>query len=427
MEDKAGNVGPNVSVSCECGARRNMLQAVGAEAAPRLPRCRGRHPHLGTFDAECPRAGEVRTLVLGASNQWFSVSLSALHLPSRAHGLAAEVERLWPSLREITSQEVLEYALLAQPTLIGLRPHGPVALWEAIQAHRAELDSSATAGPADLRAAEYAALADPSPATDQADFSIRAVAVAAPANQIVSHVVLVERLRVAKALIGFTRLDPPEWNELSPEGLVRLSNAEPTWVPATQTRGEGIFVRLRHDLIARWAERAAAHPHVLALEAAYDRFRTNRKRDPTGWPGPSYLLLHTLSHMLVRQMALECGYSSASLAERIYCDLDDETAAGILIYTSAPDSEGTLGGLVALGEPDRFARLYRDAVEQARWCSSDPLCAEREPSDPDEFVYGAACHACLFLSETTCERGNRFLDRSLIVRLDPRPELALLP
>jgi hypothetical protein len=427
MDDRAGNVGPNVIVSCECGARRNMLQAVGAEAAPRLPRCRGRHPHLGTFDAECPRAAEVRTLVLGASNQWFAVSLSALHLPSRAHGLAAEVERLWPTLREITSPEVLQYALQAQPALIGLRAVGPAQLWEALQQYRVELDNPSTATPSDLRAAEYAALADPSPTSSHEDFTIRGVPVAAPAAQLVSHVVLVERLRVAKALVGFTRLDPPEWNELSPEGLVKLSSTEPTWVPATQTRGEGIFIRLRQDLIAPWANGAAAHPHVQALEAAYDRFRINRKRDPTGWPGPTYLLLHTLSHMLVRQMSLECGYSSASLAERIYCDLDDVSAAGILIYTSAPDSEGTLGGLVALGEPDRFAQLFQDALDQARWCSSDPLCAEREPVDPEEFVYGAACHACLFVSETTCERGNRFLDRSLVVPLDPRPELALLP
>ena len=90
--------------------------------------------------------------------------------------------------------------------------------------------------------------------------------------------------------------------------------------------------------------------------------------------------------MLVRQMSLECGYSSASLAERIYCDLDDVSAAGILIYTSAPDSEGTLGGLVALGEPDRFAQLFQDALDQARWCSSDPLCAEREPVDPEDHM-----------------------------------------
>jgi hypothetical protein len=209
--------------------------------------------------------------------------------------------------------------------------------------------------------------------------------------------------------------------------MVRLSNVEPTWVPATQTRGEGIFIRLREEILAKWEKDADAHAHMQQLEAAYGRFRLNRKREPTGWPGARYLLLHTLSHLLIRQMSLECGYSSASLSERIYHDLDGQPAAGILIYTAAPDSEGTLGGLVSLGEPDRFGGLFRDAIEGARWCSSDPLCAEREPIDPEEFIHGAACHACLFLSETTCERGNRFLDRSLVIPLEPRPELAILP
>jgi hypothetical protein len=274
--------------------------------------------------------------------------------------------------------------------------------------------------------AEYAALIDPGSGSDQDDFTVRQTRVASPADQLVEQVVLVERLRVARAFVGFTRLDAPEWNELSSEGLVRLSHGGPTWVPATQTRGEGMFIRLREEVLAHWEEKASRHPHLDALQAAYYRFRANRKRGPGGWPGARYLLLHTLSHMLIRQIALECGYSSASLAERIYCDLNGEAAAGILIYTSAPDSEGTLGGLVALGEPERLAGLFRDALEDARWCSSDPLCAEREPVDPEEFVYGAACHACLFLSETTCERANRFLDRSLIVPLDPRPELATL-
>jgi len=426
MEDRAGNVGPNVIVRCECGARRNMLQAVGAAAAPRLPRCRGRHPHLGVFDPECPRASEVRTLVLGASNQWFAISLAALHLPTRGQGIAAEVERLWSILGAVKSEDQLEFALRMQPEVVGLRSLGVPAVWHAIQDHRTALESGVSSAPADLRIAEYAALIDPAASSDQDDFTTRPVPVSDPADGLIQQLVVVERLRVAKAFIGFTRLDAPEWNQLSSEGMVRLSNGEPTWVPASQTRGEGIFVRLREDILAPWEERARLHPHVDALEAAYGRFRANRKRDGTGWPGARYLALHTLSHMLIRQMSLECGYSSASLAERIYCNLDGEAAAGILIYTAASDSEGTLGGLVALGESMRFAGLFCDAVEGASWCSSDPLCAEREPIDPEEFIHGAACHACLFLSETTCERGNRFLDRSVIVPLDPRPELAIL-
>jgi hypothetical protein len=135
------------------------------------------------------------------------------------------------------------------------------------------------------------------------------------------------------------------------------------------------------------------------------------------WPGDRYLLLHTLSHLLVREIALECGYSSASISERVYANSErDET--GILLYTAASDSEGTLGGLVRLSEASQLDRLLRAAFANAMRCSSDPLCAEHAPLDSEDSLHGAACHACLFASETTCERGNRFLDRRLIVSVD---------
>lgn len=143
------------------------------------------------------------------------------------------------------------------------------------------------------------------------------------------------------------------------------------------------------------------------------------------WPGDRYLVLHTLSHLLVREIALECGYSSASISERIYANPGrDET--GILLYTTASDSEGTLGGIVRLSEASQLDRLLRAAFANARRCSSDPLCAEHTPMGTEDTLHGAACHACLFASETTCERGNRFLDRRLVVPVDvTEPRLAL--
>jgi hypothetical protein len=168
---------------------------------------------------------------------------------------------------------------------------------------------------------------------------------------------------------------------------------------------------------------------------AYARFRRSRYSgrirggfEPMKhWPGARYLALHTLSHLLIRTIALECGYSSASLSERIYAGTEqDPRRAGILIYTAVPDAEGTLGGLVSLAEPDALVRLTRRALRDAMHCSSDPLCAERLPHDPAEFLHGAACHVCLFVSETTCERGNRFLDRRFVVPIGD-PELALFP
>ena len=145
-----------------------------------------------------------------------------------------------------------------------------------------------------------------------------------------------------------------------------------------------------------------------------------------GWPGAPYYVLHTLSHLLIRAIALECGYSAASLTERIYAGTEQDPRQGILIYTAVPDADGTLGGLVALGEPNALDRVLRRAITDAMSCSSDPLCAEHGPGPGDETLHAAVCHVCGFVSETTCERGNRFLDRRFLVPVGPTA-LALIP
>ena len=88
--------------------------------------------------------------------------------------------------------------------------------------------------------------------------------------------------------------------------------------------------------------------------------------------------------------------------------------AGILIYTSAPDSEGTLGGLVSLGETGTLGLHIDQALDAMHLCANDPLCAEHIPGAQGHTIHGAACHACLFSPETSCERGNRYLDRATL-------------
>jgi hypothetical protein len=135
---------------------------------------------------------------------------------------------------------------------------------------------------------------------------------------------------------------------------------------------------------------------------------------PEGFPGSRYVLLHTFSHLLMREFALEAGYGAASIRERLYARAGLEPMAGVLLYTAATDSEGTLGGLCSLGEPAVLAGMIERALEQAGLCTADPLCAEHDPA-ADSSTHGAACHACLFASETSCERGNRYLDRAVLV------------
>ena len=135
-------------------------------------------------------------------------------------------------------------------------------------------------------------------------------------------------------------------------------------------------------------------------------------------------MLHSIAHLLIRELALECGYNAASIRERIYADVESEDPqAGILIYTAAADSDGTLGGLVDLGKPENLGRLLEQALNRAKVCSSDPLCSEHDP-EKDRSLHAAACHACSFVSETSCEKGNRYLDRSLLIPTLDRSDAA---
>ena len=157
---------------------------------------------------------------------------------------------------------------------------------------------------------------------------------------------------------------------------------------------------------------------MLALHEAHQQWGRNREITPDPhFPVARYVLLHTLSHLLLRQVALECGYSSGSIRERLYVGSPQHPTSGVLLSTAASDSEGTPGELVSLGQPKHLRRLLDQALEAAERCSSDALCAEHVPEAPSDTLRAAACHACLFASETSCEANNRWLDRAVLVDL----------
>jgi hypothetical protein len=215
--------------------------------------------------------------------------------------------------------------------------------------------------------------------------------------------------------------------EIPEERRAPLSRKRPTWVPAAEVRGEGIFIEFREDAIRNWISGTAQRHHDHTFMEAHMQWRKARHMEDVmfGYPGLRYVLLHSFAHALMRQLTLECGYTAASIRERIY-SLPPESQhgpmAGILLYTAAPDSEGTLGGLVGLGLPEQLGRHIDGALEQMRSCTSDPLCAEHT-SLQERSLHEAACHTCLFLPETSCERGNKYLDRSVLVATVDRSNL----
>ncbi|KAB1928599.1 DUF1998 domain-containing protein [Micromonospora noduli] len=438
MDDRGGNLGANVEIKCvPCGARRNMKEVLGLRGAEKLPRCRGRRAHLGDFDTSC--TADPKLLIVGASNQWFAQTLSALAVPpTGASELQARVVQHWKSLEGLAPAMYL-WARENAPFFRDLFRWTNEEIAAAVEQHRARAGAKSDEeqkGYPDLHTPEWEIFSAAELPEAGDDFTLRRDPNGVPGElkEIFVDVIQAERLREVRALVGFTRLDAPD--PMDPELVTRapLGKGTPTWVPASEVRGEGIFLRLPENLLADWEQRITDTECMHEHRDAYARFRQNRYSGRVSgpfeamkhWPGERYIALHTLSHLLIRTIALECGYSSASLSERIYAGTPDDPRTGILVYTAVPDAEGTLGGLVSLAEHDSLVRLTRRALSDALHCSSDPLCAERLPQDPADFLHGAACHVCLFVSETTCERGNRFLDRRFVVPID-KPDLALFP
>ncbi len=404
----------DVQIECGCGVKRRLGDAFGQKAEDNLPRrCRGRHAHLGTVDG-CDQ--DVKTILLGASNSWFPISLSALSIPTRGDELDQRIAARWAVLEKIPSLDVLRYALDTDVQLAGLKEHTPEELFDAIERRRAGVeDDPAT----DLRLPEWEVFSNPTGAPDTDDFRLRVVPSPARYAGIISEVVLAEKLREVIALTGFTRVEAPD--DLGANGqqvaAAPMARHDPRWVPCTEVRGEGLFLRFDVDGLDAWEQRYRDSGRAQSLFAAHRQWRLRRGLPVDnwqGWPGVRFVVLHSLSHALIRELSLECGYGASSIRERIYSARPDAPdMAGILLYTAAPDSEGTLGGLVSLGEPELLGRLLTQALERARLCSSDPLCSEHEAAG--DAVHHAACHSCQFASETSCERGNRFLDRAAIV------------
>ena len=397
-----------------CGARpRSLVDAFGARASGSLPVCRGRHPHLRKADGDCGR--QLRTILLGSSNSWFPKAISALSIPTgetKLEQAIAEKAQLFGNMEDLSD---VKFARRTNQ-LGGATRFSDEEIWEAIQKQRADGDGDG--GAEDMKSAEWRVLSDPSGAPESTDFEVTLGAVPQGFDGLLMPTVLVERIREVNALVGFTRLEAPEDLLAGHDDLdyAPLSLNRPRWVPSNEVRGEGLLLQFDPSALTEWESRPAVLQHLAALEQANRAWRAARQLpEDRGFPGNRHVLIHTFSHLLMRELALECGYSGASIRERVYADVSaEESMAGVLIYTAAPDSEGTLGGLVRLGESDTMGRLVRQALDHARLCASDPLCAEHDPR-PDRTLHAAACHACTFAPETSCEFGNRFLDRATVV------------
>ena len=240
------------------------------------------------------------------------------------------------------------------------------------------------------------------------------------------HVTLVHKLRETRALTGFTRVfADTDRDPGTLQRMLRLEDPEEKWLPAYVVFGEGVFLTLNERRLSQWEAREDVQQRVQPLAERFSSLRQTRHLRNRK-VGPRFVLLHTLAHLLINRLTFECGYSSASLRERLYVSEHSQAPmAGILIYTAAGDAEGTLGGLVRMGKAGRLEPLLSRALEGARWCSADPVCMEmgRSGGQGPDSLNLAACHGCSLVPETACEEFNRLLDRGLIIGDFDRPDI----
>jgi len=300
-------------------------------------------------------------------------------------------------------------------------------VWTAILKQRGEIETDDI----DLRWPEWLAFRDPSTASsDKLEFFLESGHIPDGFEGLVARVVLARKLLEVRALVGFTRIDAAGAGTDDGLGvdIAPIYRNRPDWLPAVEVRGEGIFLELDEEAISLWEARPEVQARAQAMAEKFAQWEAERKKaTPSPFPGARYVLLHSLAHTLIRQLSLDCGYSASSVRERIYSSTDPvRRMAGVLLYTASPDSEGSLGGLVDLGSPRRFPDLFRNALRSATRCSSDPLCADHQP-EVHATINGAACHACVLASETSCESFNLFLDRNMLVPTMAPNSLAFFP
>lgn len=424
-------------ISCSsCGAKTTLANAFDKNIFQELDKnddgstsneflCEGNHPHKLTRE---PCNCYPRTVQRGSSSVYFPLVYSSIVIPPYADYLNSQIEnsQAYANCVAVIDDEepesridVIEKRLTKWAGKIAMEIGASSKDVERILRRKwLEEDKNKTdVTSVGYRAAEYEALSgEISNGTNGtlSDFVREEMPIEEYNLPFIKAISLIKKVRVVNALIGFSRLEPVSTPKAP--GFVSVKNANVPWYPAYEVRGEGIFIEFEQNEIDKWIMRNhKITERVQIIQNNYDKsfIGKGRPRSIT----PKFILLHTLSHLLIKQLSFECGYSIASLSERIYCadeKIDGKEMAGIFIYTASGDSEGTLGGLVRQGGPDAFPHIFKKAIFSANSCSNDPVCILSFGQGRDSLNL-AACHACVLLPETCCEEYNVLLDRGVVV------------
>lgn len=398
--------------------------------------CTGARPWLAELEGSCgqPMRGALRA----AGNVYFPKVESSIYLPREDGAVSSEMHELMRqpavsstmrTLHSIFGME-LKVEMLREQLLKNVPPElfGPISDNELIAGYRdflgegekeIELDEKSSTelltGDDEWRYPEFQRIREVS----KSDYlSATNPGIHPDLEQHLARVRSVDVLRETRALRGFTRVRDDALKLSVGKALLRRDPLPPVqdWLPAYVVKGEGIYVELNPARLGAWEARVEVQARAKKITDHYGRVASQHGlQDRT--LTPRFVLLHTLGHLLINELVFSCGYSSAALRERLYVSSrTGREMAGLLIYTAAGDSEGTMGGLVRMSRPDNLRLVFASAISNARWCSTDPVCmdAGEKGQGPDSCNL-AACYGCALLPETSCEEFNRFLDRGLVV------------
>lgn len=431
LEERGTSGSPaDTAIACECGKRITLQDTT---IIGRLGPCRGRRPWLGRGRHETCQ-NQLRLLTRSATNTYFPQVATLISLPQGDDELAKAVDSVWMDLRKTESFEELKTIVKISSAISGaLSRFNLERSFKYIQSRQQEETSTASTSP---RVAEFDLLGSGNAIIGNSDRESRLFAITLPREtweglsrldlSLIRNIVAIHRLREVTCLYGFTRFEPaPTIEDDIEEVRLAVSGAPISetleWLPAIEQFGEGVFIHFEPSKIAEWFNRVTVKSRSAALNAGFERWRgESPSRNHLSFPGLPYMALHTLAHALMIEIALESGYPASSIKERIYALQDRDTEVefgrfGVLIYTASTGAQGTLGGLVATAS--RIAQILERSLARIEICSNDPVCADHSPDNGsrDRNLHGAACHGCLLVAETSCEKRNEYLDRALLV------------
>ena len=412
----------SIKITCTvCENYRTMEGSLGKDSL-RGYKCNGKRPWIGRkkdFNDPKECKAQMWALQRGASNLYFTVTESALTIPPWSKKIFSAIDEAFDRLYDTWKSNPDENTKKAIITYEFRNLISNGYTYEQIESainQRFDNSPEETFQKKDIYSEEYRIFCGDN--KDDYQFKTTRTTVPEFLKPYITDIVLVNRLREIMALKGFRRLSPDiplpgdekfkGYDFDSGRDCISLFKEDKPWLPAIELIGEGIFIKLNENRIDKWADCYKDRYNIL-----YRRLQNSTVVCDN--ISPAYILLHTLSHLLIRQLSLECGYSAASIKERIYCTFPDSiNMNGILIYTSSSDSDGSLGGLVRQGLPETMKTIFKKMLDDAKWCSSDPVCMESDSQGYDSLNM-AACHACTLLPETCCEKRNCLLDRASII------------